>query len=131
MMEVNPSFIDQTRIERKALGIIKQQKKLTKKIEFKVHALNLVVTLLVAVLSIAFMYPKSNAKYIVFVLLPTLLISTSFILLYSVCRMRSTIKSITYAKPNEKLMLVHLVNFVVWCILVTVQVSLNSEDRHI
>ena len=58
-----------------------------------------------------------------------MLILTAFILLYSVCRMRSTIKKISHAFPNERLMLVHVVNFIVWAILVTITVTLLTQSR--
>ena len=58
-----------------------------------------------------------------------MLIFTSGVLLYSVCMMRSTIKKSTYAFPNEKLMIVHVVNFFVWSILVITNVSLLTEGR--
>ena len=66
--------------------------------------------------------------------MPSLLIFTCFILLYSVLRIRSTIKEIAYAFPNEKLMILHFVNFVVWSVLVVFQTGLsiaamNIEDK--
>ena len=58
-----------------------------------------------------------------------MLIFTAGVLLYSVCMMRSTIKKSTYAFPNEKLMIVHVVNFFTWSILVITNVSLLTNGR--
>ena len=91
--------------------------------------MNITVTILAAINSIAYLYPKSDARFVFDLLVPTLLIFTCFILLYSVLRMRATIKKIAYAFPNEKLMLVHIINFLVWCILVGVVIGLGIADR--
>ena len=58
-----------------------------------------------------------------------MLIFTAGVLLVAVCKMRSTIKKSTYAFPNEKLMIVHVVNFFVWSIFVITNVSLLTEGR--
>ena len=109
--------------------VIDEQKKAVKSIERKVHLLNITVAILALILSFAFLHPQSAARYIFDVLLPILLIGTCFILLYAVLRMRSTIKRIAHAFPNEKLMLVHCFNFVVWSVLVVVLAAIGSAGR--
>ena len=59
-----------------------------------------------------------------------MLIFTSAILLFSVISMRNAIKKITSAFPNEKLMIVHVVNFIVYSLLVIVDVSMLTQGRH-
>ena len=91
--------------------------------------MNITVAILTLIVSFAFLHPKSALRYIYDVLLPILLIFTCFILLYAVLRMRNTIKRIAHAFPNEKLMLVHCINFVVWSILIVVIMVLGIASR--
>ena len=106
-------------------GIIDRQKQYVRMIDFKILILNGIVSVLTMMVSIAYMFPRTPLELIFTTLLPSLLIFTCFILLYSVLRIRSTIKEIAYAFPNEKLMCVHLINFVVWSVLVVLQTALS------
>ena len=106
-------------------GIIDRQKQYVRMIDFKILILNGIVSVLTMMVSIAYMFPRTPLELIFTTLLPSLLIFTCFILLYSVLRIRITIKEIAYAFPNEKLMCVHLINFVVWSVLVVLQTALS------
>lgn len=61
---------------------------------------------------IALFTPDSNYLYTVFYTF--LICFINFILIYSVCKIRNTIKAIEDRFPNDTLMIVHLVNFIVY-----------------
>ena len=116
-------------------GIIDRQKQYVRVIDFKILLLNSVVAILTMIQCIAFLFPRTlPVRWAYETLLPAMLIFTCFILLYSVLKIRRTIKEIAYAFPNEKLMCVHLINFVVWSVLVILQtilsiLAVNLEEK--
>ena len=78
--------------------------------------MNLLVAVLVGIMASLLLSPDYLTFYLV--LLPIMFVFTFGILFYSVVRMRKTIKSIAYAFPNERLMIIHFINFPFWSALV-------------
>ena len=76
----------------------------------KVLALNLFGGILAVVVSAVEMWNALKAQFY-FLAYEFLL---AFSLAFVVCHMRSTIKKTQIAFPNEKLVILHLTNFLVW-----------------
>ena len=88
-----------------------------------VLVVNLVVMAFSATISIFYVSTDSYKYYNgIFPFLLALIFSILFV---SVCNIRSTIKSIAYSFPNERLMCIHFVNFPIWIILIAVETVLG------
>ena len=85
--------------------------------------MNILITAFSATLSAFYLYTGThkyyNADYV------ALMTFIYLILFGSVCRMRSTIKSLAYSFPNERLMCIHFVNFPIWILLSTADTVLG------
>ena len=84
---------------------------------------NLVVMAFAATISIFYVNADSYKYYNA--IFPVLLTLIFFILFFSVCQMRSTIKSVAYSFPNERLMCIHFVNFPIWIVLIIIETVLG------
>ena len=88
-----------------------------------VLVVNLVVMAFSATISIFYVSTDSYKYYNgIFPFLLALIFSILFV---SVCNIRSTIKSIAYSFPNERLMCIHFFNFPIWIILIAVETVLG------
>ena len=84
---------------------------------------NLVIMAFSATISIFYVSADSYKYYNgIFPFLLALIFSILFV---SVCQIRSTIKSIAYSFPNERLLCIHFINFPIWIILIAVETVLG------
>ena len=91
------------------------QKKAVQKINCIVFCISLGVSVYMVVLVVLYLM---NTKELTFLLFQEIIIIfINFVLIYSVSSIRSTIKSIEEKFPNDKLMVIHLFNFVVYTII--------------
>ena len=102
---------------------MKEQKLFVKKVSICVLVVNLVIMAFSATISIFYVSADSYKYYNgIFPILLALIFSILFV---SVCQIRSTIKSIAYSFPNERLMCIHFINFPIWIILIAVETVLG------
>ena len=72
---------------------------------------------------IALFTPDSGYLYTIFYTF--LIFFINFVLIYSVCKIRNTIKAIEDKFPNDTLMIVHLVNFIVYSVMLLTTSTLH------
>ena len=102
--------------------VIKIQKESIKGIDRCIMVLNILMVLLFASICF-FIYVFGFDEYL-YISSGALLILKNVILVYSIYRIRSFVKTIDYALPNEKLMWIHFFNVFVYTVLYIVTGSL-------
>ena len=103
--------------------LIRRQQASIKKIDCRLMMFNVLMFLLISIDCVFYVKTDENYDYQIYYLslTPILLIFCFFVLFYSVFRMRKTIKSIKFAFPNEKLMIIHFVNFPIWLVIISLE----------
>ena len=72
---------------------------------------------------IGLLTPSGNYAYMF--LYTLLVIFINFLLVYSVWKIRKTIKAIEDKFPNDRLVIVHLVNFIVYTVMLLITTTTN------
>ena len=114
--------------------IVRKQKASIRKIDFWLTFFTIVIAVFNAFDS--FLYEKNSGHidkfgnmYVILITIYNFL--TLSILFISVIRIRSTIKSLKSAFPNDRLIIVHLINFPIWLILVSTLIVCNDKVLHL
>ena len=95
---------------------MERQKQQVKKVHRLIFYLSVGVVIYIAgLVLIALFTPDSRFIYSAFY--SFLIFFINFVLIYSVCKIRNTIKAIEDKFPNDTLMIVHLVNFIVYSLM--------------
>ena len=122
-MQFRSSNLTLDHIQDTTDNIIQAQKKYLKKVDFFILVVNLVMMTLVATMSICYVF---DSKYFIYNSMYPFILTIIFAeLFFSVLSMRSTMKQIAYAFPNERLMCIHFINFPIWILLITIETILG------
>ena len=92
--------------------MVDEQKQSVKKINRTVFYLSLAVSLYLVLLIVLALIPVEELTQLLFK--EFIIIFINYVLIYSVSSIRSTIKAIEERFPNDKLMVIHLFNFIIY-----------------